>query len=234
MDTEQEELFVKIKRIYKKRLLDRFKQSDDAAEEFRLTREMAKAIHYFKVSDPEIYHRIKENVDRYIDILNRIDLKGNQVFDFYGSFKKLMYSLGGLVYAIGGLPIYLFGLLQNYIPYKVPYWIAKSITREIEYHAPIMMTIGIVIFPFFYFLYGLLIYQVLTQDPILVALYIVLLPLTGFYVLHYFNFIKVLGDFFKFNPLFRSADQLISELKMLRENITFDLDEARLTYIKRL
>lgn len=233
-DEEHEKLFLKLKRIYKKRLLDNFRQTDAPEEEFRLTKELSKAIHYFKVSYPEKYEEIKQHVDRYIQILSEMDLKGNRFYQYYGSFKKLLISLGGFLYALGGFPIYFFGLIQNYLPYKAPYWIARSITKEIEYHAPIMMTIGIFLFPLFYLLSGFLLYTHITQDPLWLMLYVALLPATGFYALHYSSFIRNAGDFLKVNPLFSSAPSLVKELKTLKENITEELDEARKAYLKRL
>lgn len=233
-DDEQEELFMKIKRIYKRRLLENFKQANDAYEEFRLTKELSKAIHYFKISYPDKYQEIKHKVERYIEIMHQMDLKNGSLKSYYSSMRKLSVSVAGLLYAIGGFPVYLFGLIQNYLPYKLPYWIARSITKEIEYHAPIMMTLGIIVFPSFYLAYGLLVYNNVTSNTWWLSLYLLLLPITGFYVLHYFTFLRNIGDFLKINPLFKSNNHLVKELSDLKIRITEELDEARTSYLKRL
>lgn len=62
-DAEQEELFIKIKRLYNARLIDQFNPKDKE-EEFRYTKEIANAIQYFKVNFPERFSYLKGKIDQ--------------------------------------------------------------------------------------------------------------------------------------------------------------------------
>lgn len=233
-DEEHETLFLQLKKIYKKRLVGKFKKTENSEEEYRLTKELSKAIQYFKISNPEKFELIKKKIDKYLLILNDMNLKGSAIYKLTTRSKKIMYPIVGLLYAIAGFPIYLFGLIQNYLPYIFPYWVARKITKEIEYHAPIMMTLGVLLFPIYYFLSTYLFSITISDNAIQTMIYLIILPLTGFYTLHYSDYLKNIRNFFKLNPVFKSPDLKTEELLVLKKEINHILDDARNTYLKRL
>ena len=55
-----------------------------------------------------------------------------------------------LLYLILGLPVFLWGVITNYIPYIIPSKLADKLSFEQEFRAPIMMTAGIFTFAFYY------------------------------------------------------------------------------------
>lgn len=229
-DDEQEDLFRKIKRVYKNRL----QQKTGAPEEFQLTKEMIKAIEYFRVSNEAFFLRIKNQVDKYIQLLEEARLSGAGQEKVLNRSEKIVFSFSGLLYLILGSPIFLFGVIQNYFPYKIPYWTARKITAELEYQAPIMLTVGIVVFPVLYTMLGYAFYVFASKDIFIISLYVILLPLSGFYSIHYLDFVDRMLDFIKLNSFFRKNNEKISELKALKNDLTSLLDEALETYLKRL
>jgi len=229
-DEEQEDLFIKIKRVYKNRLL----QKAGAPEEFQLTKEMIKAIEYFKVSNEAFFLRIKNQVDKYTQLLEEARLSGVGQEKVLNRAEKILFSFLGLMYLVLGLPIFLFGVIQNYLPYKIPYWTARKITTELEYHAPIMLTVGIVVFPVCYSMLGYAFYIFGSKDIFIISFYVILLPLSGFYSIHYLDFVDKGLDFVKLNSFFSKNKIKISELKALKKDLTSLLDEALETYLKRL
>ncbi|MEQ6118486.1 1-acyl-sn-glycerol-3-phosphate acyltransferase [Reichenbachiella sp. MALMAid0571] len=229
-DDEQEELFIKLKRVYKSRLLSK----TNFSQEFQLTKEMIKAIEYFKISNEVSFARIKSNVDRYIRILEEEGLSGSGQNMAHSMPKKILYTLLGFIYLIIGFPVYLSGVIQNYLPYKIPYWTARKITSEMEYHAPIMLTVGILVFPIFYCVMGYAFYTLVSKDLLMISLYMILLPVSGFYCIHYLDFVDRVRDFVKLNSFFKKTDLKMSELITLKEDLTLILDEAMETYLKRL
>ena len=229
-DDEQEDLFLKLKRVYKNRLLSK----SNSAQEFQLTKEMIKAIEYFKINNEASFNRIKSHVDSYTQILEEEGLSGSGQNTVYPKPKKILYSLLGFIYLIMGFPAYLLGVVQNYLPYKIPYWTARKITNEMEYHAPIMLTVGIVVFPIFYSILGYSFYVFVSKDIFMISSYVILLPLSGFYCIHYLDFVDRVRDFVKFNSFFKKTDLKIAELITLKKDLTSILDEAMETYLKRL
>ncbi len=229
-DEEQEDLFIKIKRVYKNRLL----LKTGASEEFQLTKEMIKAIEYFKISNEKSFFRIKSQVDKYIQILEEVRLSGTGQNEILTVSKKIIFSFFGFLYLVLGFPVFFFGVIHNYLPYKIPYWTARKITAELEYHAPIMLTVGILIFPIFYAAYIYAFYVFVSKDIFMISSYVILLPLSGFYNIHYLDFVDSVRDFVKFNSFFKKTGLKISELIELKKDLNSMLDEAMETYLKRL
>lgn len=231
-DKEQEELFFKVKRIYKDQLIK--KLGGDNTEEFELTKEIAKAIQYFKVTFPNKFDAIKEKIDRCDQLLDEFQTTANRTKPLKSRLKKFSILVSGTLYLIVGFPVYLYGLVQNLIPFRAPYWLAKKFTKEVEYHAPIMMSLGIVIFPAYYALSAFFFDFKFSPEPITLSLYVASLPLSGYYVLHYYSFFRAGLSFLKIHNLINPKKDLLRELEQLKNSIFEDLDEARTIYLKRL
>lgn len=232
-DKEEEALFVDIKRIYKSRLIEKAGKQD-TAQEFRLNQELVKAIQYFRISKESTFHHIKQQVERYINVLDDSRLSGTSSDWLSNRTKAIAFSILYITYLALGLPLFVFGAVQNYLPYKLPYWTARKLTPEIEYHAPIMLTVGIGIFPIFYSVMVYIFYVQISQEAFMLSLYLLSLPLSGFYCLHYLDFLDASRNFFKLNPVFKKQHMKIAELQTLKSDIIDMLDEARETYLKRL
>ena len=68
----------------------------------------------------------------------------------------------------------------------------------------------------------------------MISSYVILLPLSGFYNIHYLDFVDSVRDFVKFNSFFKKTGLKISELIELKKDLNSMLDEAMETYLKRL
>ena len=49
-----------------------------------------------------------------------------------------------------GFPLYLYGLVNNYLPYRIPSLVARRATKDVEFVAPIMLVVGMITFTLFY------------------------------------------------------------------------------------
>lgn len=231
-DKEQEDLFIKVKRLYKEQLIKN--TGADKTKEFELTREIANAIQYFKVTLPNKYEHIKSKIDRCNQLLDEFKTTARHTAPIQNKRKEFLILLSGTLYIIAGFPLYLYGLIQNLLPFRLPYWLAKKFTREQEYYAPIMMSLGILIFPLYYLLSYLLLGKNLALDPILLLVYLVSMPISGYYVLHYYSFFQAGLTFLKIHNLISPQKDLREELEQLKNSIFDELDEARSIYLKRL
>lgn len=231
-DKEQEDLFFKVKRIYKDQLIKRLGRKKE--DEFELTQEIANAIQFFKITLPNKYEYIKSKIDRCNLLLDEFQTSVRHTAPIRNKLKEYGILLSGSLYLIAGFPLYLYGLLQNLLPFRLPYWIAKRFTKEPEYYAPIMMSLSIFIFPTYYLISYLFLGVRIAPDPILLSLYLASLPLSGYYVLHYYKFFQAGLTFLKIHNIINPKKDLMKELEQLKISIFEELDEARMIYLKRL
>ncbi|MEO9964802.1 MAG: 1-acyl-sn-glycerol-3-phosphate acyltransferase [Reichenbachiella sp.] len=232
IDKEQENLFFKVKRIYKEHLIS--KQDRKKQKEFELTQEIANAIQYFKLTLPNRYEYIKSKIERCNLLLDEFQTSAKYITPMKNRLKQYGILVSGSLYIILGFPLYLYGLLQNLLPFRLPYWLAKKFTKETEYYAPIMMSLGIIVFPAYYLASYLLLGVKVAPDPILITIYLVSLPVSGYFVLHYLNFFQAGIAFLKIHGIITPKKDLRKELESLKISIFDELDEARKIYLNRL
>ena len=233
-DEEQENLFYKIKRIYKSRLFENYNLEKDKQEEFRLTQEISKAIQYFAAVFPSKFQLLKSKIEECDQLMNQLKSTGTISSSNQQHSSSYLKIFIGFLYAIVGFIPYLFGYLHNFLPFRVPRWAAKKITREVEYHAPISMTIGIFAFPIFYGFFGFIFNQFVSAHWAYISVYLITLPLSGFYALHYYHFIKTGKTLVKEFWNRKGKQELVSRFQTLKDEITSDLDRATLEYLNRL
>ncbi len=77
-------------------------------------------------------------------------------------------------------PIWIFGVVTNYIPYKIPYLIAQKIVKQIEWHASVNGTIGVFLWQFYWLGQSLAVALIFRNWYILGA-FMLLVPITGMF-----------------------------------------------------
>jgi len=123
-----------------------------------------------------------------------------------------------------GLPVWLYGLLTNYLPYKIPSEVARRATREAEFIAAILMGVGMLTFPLAYALEAAAVQHWLTHDWRWTSLFVLSLPLAGFYALGYWQTLRARWRRLRLRWLPAGA---VAGLREQRVGVVQLLDEAR-------
>lgn len=221
---EDDLLAQRIETIYKGQL---FEESELPHQErdFRITKTIVEAIHYFQEESPKLVEEVEQEISDYFTQLDRLKVKDKSVA---GEVHKNFISnaLFSLIYTVLGFPLYLLGLAGNYIPYILPSKVANALTKEVEYIAPIMMAVGIFTFPLCYSLQITGLYM-LTGKWILCLIYGLSLPISGFFVLHYWNHLITTQNHFLIFSIFMRRNKLIQDLVNRRKRIIRLLEDAK-------
>jgi len=221
-----------IETIYKDRLTDAVDLSpEQKGGDFRLTKAITDSVHYFNRNEPGRVEALRQKMEDYMQLLLRLNLK-DELFR-KGSFQQIvsLRSLLKVVYSLLGLPIYIYGLVNNYLPYKLPGFIARKVSDRLEYQASIKLVMGIITFSTFY---PAQIWAVATISSVdWVIAYGLMLPASGFFVLYYWNRLKQLRGNLLFISLFYRRRVLISRLVRQRSDIVEILEVAKEDYLKQ-
>jgi len=156
----------------------------------------------------------------------------------------LLYSLKTIAYSILGLPIYLYGLINNYLPYKIPDFLANTLTKREDFYGSITMTTGIFTFLIFYTIQIWLaaIYIPLVIDSTWIfpeysgwisIVYAISLPFSGFFTWHYWKWLIKIRSSWLFISLFYRKSTLIAKLIKQREEIINALENAKSEYLEQ-
>jgi 1-acyl-sn-glycerol-3-phosphate acyltransferase len=196
---------------------DTMRQLLDIADEslqgrFKADKFMIECLNKELDESPEIIHNLNVMVPKY-----KKELRNAGIRDWV--LNKQPFGVTGLLLSVMAkivlLPVFVFGILNNF----VPYWFASSKVSNIkdqQFHSSFKYVIGMIVFPVWYLVTaGILAFLSLPIWTII--LYILLLPLTGLVAFEYYiRFRKLLG---KLNFTFRRKSGEISSLIEQRKKI---------------
>ncbi|QCR24240.1 lysophospholipid acyltransferase family protein [Pontibacter sp. SGAir0037] len=222
---EEDKLIRQIESIYKRTFAAEVPAAPTEHEQdFLLTRAITKSLAYFKQAAPERVEALKQQIEAYMLQLRQLNLHDAALSK---NTKTVVWqSILAMLYLVAGLPVYLYGLLHNYLPYIIPSRVAYMLAREEEWHAPMMLSVGIFTFPIFYTILAILCYQLYPSLPIL-FLYLLSLPITGFFTLHYWKILRHAKSNWIMLRLFSKRKELVEQLVHKRSSIIQQLEQAK-------
>ena len=235
-----DQLVGNIETVYKSELSDELglslKQKQD---DFLLTRGIVEAVHYFYSMNPRKVESFRNKIQLYLHKLERLNLKDSMLFEKSASGGKdgtlrrsiSIDSLRTVLFALFGFPFYLYGVINNYLPYRLPRLLAEKMYKTIEYQGPTKMITGIITFAGFYTVQILLVAAIFNTLWVTIV-YAVTLPLTGFFALAYWDRMKQIHSNIFFVSLFYRRRFLVSDLIQQRIKIIKALEKAKREYIQ--
>jgi len=123
-------------------------------------------------------------------------------------------------------PIWIFGVLTNYIPYKLPYIITGKLVRLVEWHASINGTLSVFIYQLYWLLQSIVV-GLITRDWLITIGYVIAVPITGMIAQEYYVRMKKSAGKSRLIKLFRNEKAVVEELIELRTNLIADYEQLR-------
>jgi len=206
---------------------DHLNPDDDPStlyDNFQLSRTLLDAVAWFEQHDAGRLAALRTALSAYLASLAAHKLDDDDLDQSQRPGTRLADDL----HLILGFPVWLYGLLTNYLPYKLPAEVARRATKETEFIAAIMLGVGMVTFPLAYAVEAAAVQHWLTHDWRLTALFVISLPLAGFYALGYWN---TLSARLKRLRVRRLPAATLATLQSQRSQVLSLLDEARAAYL---
>jgi len=217
----------RIERLMKAQVLKDWGVSRDELEkDYLATKRIAEAVNYFQQKDPALFSRVEGDLNEYFERLNEVDLPENIFISRRLSMKSLFLYVS---YFLIGLPFFLFGFLNNIIPYKISRVVAQLSSGLKEYRGAIGLAAGTFIFLGFYFLEFFAVYKIL-GEILLPVLYVVAAPFLGIFSFYYWR--KVKRFYYKVVFAFSRKKFLIRNLLAARSRIIQELERARREFLE--
>lgn len=226
-DDELSRLVKNIETIYKAKLLENLGVSKKEKEkDFETTRKIVDAVNFFHEKQPERVQKISMAVDGYFNALDRLNLKDHLMKNFSGSGSLLFKTAGTVLFLILGFPFWVFGVANNYLPYKLPYFITRSITKKRDWHGAIFVSTGTLTFILFYSLQIYLCQRIFHNVWVTLS-YFAFLPISGFFAFYYYRrFTNVRGRWIVLS-LFLKRTSLISTIIAKRQELIDEFEKGR-------
>ncbi|RLD52157.1 MAG: hypothetical protein DRI94_03985 [Bacteroidetes bacterium] len=145
----------------------------DLNNKIAVDKETVRRVDDLKESDTEGFNALIKDISIYKESLSKFKLK-DWIIEKAIPNNKLVEKF--LILLIG-IPVYLYGLINNLIPYLLPRLITKKL-KDRQFESSIVYGLGIFTFPIFYILQSLLIWFI-TKSLLFTLIYFISLPIFG-------------------------------------------------------
>lgn len=193
-------------------------------KEYVLAKELTKAVTFFKKENSSMITLIQEKLSDYFQLLAKHNIHDKNI---HSPTSNIL--LDGL-FLLLTFPFYAFGLLNNYLAYKLPSFLTYKITKDESYFAPIALGFGILSFLIFYTLQGTLFYHFL-ESPIFLFSYLISLPLSGLFTFSYWKKVQLFKQEIRWKKLKR-IKQEAEKLNFKRAEIINILEKAKTSFFE--
>jgi 1-acyl-sn-glycerol-3-phosphate acyltransferase len=221
---EQEEFLVRMHHFYTSFYDPQAALHMNPKLSLELRNQVSKALHFLEKHNVELYLDTQKKVAQFFKLLKEEGVRpliiSNNIIE---KNKPIVYGSYFLKFILL-FPVYILGLVFNYIPFMLPVKIFRALKLDIEYKAPVQMIAGLITFPLFYALI-LWLFRVYVSPNIWYSLLLLLvMPLTGFACMYYYAEAKRFSKLMHYN--FFMAEDTRQKIEMLRGQILKNVEEA--------
>lgn len=128
-------------------------------------------------------------------------------------------------------PFWLFGVVTNYLPYKIPSVITKKVVKHVEWYASINGTAGVYIWQIFYGL-ELLAVALLSRNWYVVLAFAIAMPVCGLIAQAYWTRMKKSKGRAALMRAFKTERKTVEELIDTRAGLVSEMEALALKYSK--
>ena len=229
-DLEMDKLVSNIEIIFKAQILEDLGHSPKImAHDFNTTRQISDSVHYFLEKDPQRVENLKNKISTYLNKLENLSLD-DKLIKGVEKTKPIFDTILSIFFLTLGSPFFIYGFVNNFLPFRIPFWCARSFSKRPEFHGSIAYSMGTFTFLLFYTLQILLINK-LTHDWIYVLAYGLSLPISGLLSFYYYKKFKSIRGSWKIFSLFYKRTTVITSLINEREFIINELEKARKEFV---
>ncbi|HHL73072.1 MAG TPA: hypothetical protein ENJ29_11230 [Bacteroidetes bacterium] len=236
-DEELDEFVRDIEVLYRDELktfdfTDRKSREKAWREEFVISKAIAECVQYYRNTDPERVERLQERIGAYKRKLKRLRLSDNMLRESSNArdiwrqvFRTYRSSIPGLIPA-------LYGIINNYIPYRISENIGRRFHFERTKILSALLLGGGMTFLLFYTLQTALVATF--ANPWWTAAYALSLPVSGFYALSYVTRLREQKKRLSFSFFLFTNKQLVTRMKRQRKQLIAEFDAVRDEYLNRM
>jgi len=230
-DEVTDRFVAQIEAVYKSHLLQDLGYSPAMRDkDFMVTQAIHEAVRYYLSEDPARAEHFQDSLDRYFFALRRLQLKDRVLKRLAGRGQHFVRIAAETVFLLLGFPVFAFGAVLNYLPFKIPEWIARRIIPSREFLGSVTLLLGIVCFALYYSLLLAVCWH-LTHRLGWVVLALAALPITGIFAYAWYRTASLLLGKWKTALLFVRRKPVMDAIVAMRTSILDELEKARSEYL---
>lgn len=219
---DQENMILSLEKILKSKYRN---PSHDVQEDVQFTKQIRDRMELLHLVAPWKVISIQKKMTEVEWMLDRLEIQSDFLDRRWRTRMFLRQILFSIIGILIGLPVYLYGLIHNIIPYLITDWSIPKITKDKEYYAPLGILLGLFLYPLMYFSWILLAHHFCGLNWWQLSLYFVSLPISGMLAYHLAKYMRHIAQKarFIFKVFFnKTAVMELKENKEVLYNMVFE------------
>ena len=210
-------------------LMQQEKDERSFTANYELTHNIANAINYFDKLEPKRINQISSKIEQYFLKLKEIGVEDVVVNRKNLELNTMRFLL--LFKLLIGLPFYLLGLINNFLPYEIPAYVANKL-KDKDLRGSVAMVLGIFTFLIFYSIQICLI-QLWFKSLIITLIYSFSIAPLGFFAYYYwYACIEVKMRFTLIIHSYRNSE-VVSNILKARLEIIDELNDCKNIFLEK-
>lgn len=193
---------------------------NDLYSRFRADKEMIRILGEIEKNDPVRIKTLSEKVKIYSEGITNLGFRDWLFTNHKYSFFLLLPLSIAIVLMF---PLFLYGLINNIIPYQLPLVVTKKF-KDPQFHSTVKFVFGLLIFPIWYLILFILSW-ILVEPGWIKWIYLASLLPAGLFAHTWFIWFKKLRSMWKYSLMTAMKNIRITGLKSLRDEIIKFVDD---------
>ena len=189
-----------------------------------VSKKIATRINDAQSKTPERIRQLDEKVKSYFDGLKELGLRDWLLLPKQIESMSAASLLRDFAFFFFLFPLWIFGVIANYLPYKIPYLIAQKIVKQVEWHASVNGTVSVFLWQIFFGLESLAVALVFRNWYVLAA-FMIAMPICGAIAQEYWRRIKKSRGKSALVKAFKVDKQKVQDLVQARATIIAEVEE---------
>jgi 1-acyl-sn-glycerol-3-phosphate acyltransferase len=206
--------------------------SKSTIEEFVITQKIAECVQYYQDHRPELVAEMRERITEYRRKLDRLRLRDAVLRESQSkaTITRDMLRVAGI--GLLGMPLALYGAMNNLIPYLISEGCARMYLHERTKILTALLIGGGLAFLFFYA--AQIAAAAKFTSPLWATLYGISLPLSGFFALAYVQRMRKYRQRVSFSFLLFTNKHLVIKMRRQRKALIAAMNQVRDEYLSLL
>jgi len=206
--------------------------SKSTVEEFVITQKIAECVQYYQGHRPELVVEMRERITEYRRKLDRLRLRDAVLREGYSKATITRDVLRMIGIGLLGLPLALYGAVNNLIPYLISEGFARMFLHERTKILTALLIGGGLAFVFFFTAQIIFVAQFVSWP--LATIYGISLPMSGFFVLAYMQLLRKYRQRISFSFLLFTNKHLVIKMRRQRKALIAAMNQVRDEYLSIL
>jgi len=220
-DSAREDLVEQLRTLFVTKYTSRNRLSGqaDVADEMNFMKSVQARLEQYSLTTPWKLEEIQTETTNVFASLQFLGIKPDFLDRPYRPVLFLRQFIQSWLFVIVTVPVFLVGFIHHVLPYWLIGWIVPKMTKEVEYHAPLSILLGLVLYPLNYAGFGLAAHFCFDLSWLETLIYLAVLPLFGTFAHFYMRYMHHLNSKQRFGRFARRRSSILQNLREQREQL---------------